>query len=190
MTKIWFTTPTGEAKAKVWPSGERTAEVVPVTDAGDLGGFGGTFRVREEMVGSENNTVFRRSKTNLSEEPVINLATQGLFPWTMLPFPDGKDLLVTAGPASEVCPCLRPSQLTTPKNWAKSPVPLRTLRGTNPASLSSPAAPSTMSLTSGSTPSPTAPCTRLLSVQARTLLPCPIPPEKAFTSSPAGNPVC
>jgi len=51
---------------------------------------------------SENNTVFRRSKTNLSEEPVINLATQGLFPWTILPFPDGKDLLVTAGPASEV----------------------------------------------------------------------------------------
>ncbi len=51
---------------------------------------------------SENNTIFRKSKTSLGEEPVINLATQGMLPETMLPFPDGKDLLVTAGPPSEV----------------------------------------------------------------------------------------
>jgi serine/threonine protein kinase len=49
-----------------------------------------------------NNTIFRRSKTSLAEEPIINLASQGLVLSAILPFPDGKDLLVAAGPASEV----------------------------------------------------------------------------------------
>jgi Tol biopolymer transport system component len=51
---------------------------------------------------SGNNTIFRKAKASLAEEPVINIASQGLVLSTILPFPDGKDLLVTARPASEV----------------------------------------------------------------------------------------
>ncbi len=50
---------------------------------------------------SENNTIFRKPKSGVGEDVVYNLGSDGMFPWGLLAFPDGKDLLIPAGPASD-----------------------------------------------------------------------------------------
>jgi serine/threonine protein kinase len=51
---------------------------------------------------SENSTIFHKPKSGVGEDLVINLASQGMIPWDLLPFPDGKDLLVCAAASSDV----------------------------------------------------------------------------------------
>jgi len=51
---------------------------------------------------SENSEIFRKPRSGFGEDLVINLGSQGMIPWGMLPFPDGKDLLVSAAPSSDV----------------------------------------------------------------------------------------
>jgi Tol biopolymer transport system component/predicted Ser/Thr protein kinase len=47
----------------------------------------------------ESNTVFRKPKSGLGEELIYN--PEAMIPWKILPYPDGKDLLVAAEKASE-----------------------------------------------------------------------------------------
>jgi len=49
----------------------------------------------------ENSTIFHKPKSGVGEDLVINMGGQGMLPWGMLAFPNGKDLLVSAGPTSE-----------------------------------------------------------------------------------------
>jgi serine/threonine protein kinase/Tol biopolymer transport system component len=50
---------------------------------------------------SEGKMIFRKPKSGVGEELIYNLGAQGMFPWEILAFPDGKDLLVTASRSSE-----------------------------------------------------------------------------------------
>ena len=49
----------------------------------------------------EGNKIYRKPKSELAEELIYDFGSEGVFPWDMLAFPDGKDLLVGAGPSSE-----------------------------------------------------------------------------------------
>ncbi|HEU5403761.1 MAG TPA: protein kinase, partial [Terriglobales bacterium] len=51
---------------------------------------------------SANNTIYRKAALGVGEEAVYNLGNDGMYPTNLLPFPDGKSLLVVAGPSSEV----------------------------------------------------------------------------------------
>jgi serine/threonine protein kinase/Tol biopolymer transport system component len=51
---------------------------------------------------SEGNLIYRKPRSGAGEELVYNLGRDGMYPWDILAFPDGKDLLVDAGPTSEV----------------------------------------------------------------------------------------
>ena len=51
---------------------------------------------------SSNNTIYRQPRSGVGEEPIYDLASQGMLPWEMLAFPDGNDLLVTATKSSDV----------------------------------------------------------------------------------------
>ena len=47
-----------------------------------------------------NNAIYRKARGSIDEQLVVDLASQGMLPSEMLVYPDGKDLLVPAGPAS------------------------------------------------------------------------------------------
>jgi len=49
----------------------------------------------------ENPAIFRKPKSGLGEESIYSLADKGVLPVQILPFPDGKDLLLVAGKASD-----------------------------------------------------------------------------------------
>jgi DNA-binding winged helix-turn-helix (wHTH) protein/Tol biopolymer transport system component len=49
-----------------------------------------------------NDTVVRKPASGVAEELVMDLGAQEMIPWGMLVFPDGKDLLVVASPASQI----------------------------------------------------------------------------------------
>jgi Tol biopolymer transport system component/predicted Ser/Thr protein kinase len=51
---------------------------------------------------TEDNAIYHKAKMGVGDELVINLGSQGVLPWGMMAFPDGKDLLVYAGPSSNV----------------------------------------------------------------------------------------
>jgi Tol biopolymer transport system component len=51
---------------------------------------------------SEASTIYQKGKSGVAEDLVYNLGKDGIAPWGMLAFPDGKDLLVSAGPTSDV----------------------------------------------------------------------------------------
>jgi serine/threonine protein kinase len=46
---------------------------------------------------SDSRAVFRAEKSGLSEEKVYDFENPPLVPWSILPFPDGNDLLITVG---------------------------------------------------------------------------------------------
>jgi serine/threonine protein kinase/sugar lactone lactonase YvrE len=50
---------------------------------------------------SESKKIFRKPTSGVGEELIYNLANEGMYPWEILAFPDGKDLLITAGTSSE-----------------------------------------------------------------------------------------
>ena len=54
------------------------------------------------FVKSESGEIYHKAKSGVGEELVINFASQGMIPWYLLPFPDGKNLLVCAAPSSDV----------------------------------------------------------------------------------------
>jgi len=45
--------------------------------------------------------VYRKPRSGVGEELIYDLGRDGMLPWDILAFPDGKDLLVGAGPASD-----------------------------------------------------------------------------------------
>jgi eukaryotic-like serine/threonine-protein kinase len=49
---------------------------------------------------TENPAIFRKPKSGLGEETIYSLADKGMFPFQILTFPDGKDLLLVAGKAT------------------------------------------------------------------------------------------
>jgi len=49
-----------------------------------------------------SDKILRKPASGIDEELVTNLGTQGMIPWGMLVFPNGKDLLVMASPASQM----------------------------------------------------------------------------------------
>ena len=51
---------------------------------------------------SEGNQIFRKSKSGVTQELIYDLGRDGMYAWDILAFPDGKDLLIGAGPSSEV----------------------------------------------------------------------------------------
>jgi serine/threonine protein kinase len=51
---------------------------------------------------NESNTIYRKQKSSPAEELIYDFGHDGMYAWTMLPYPDGKDLLIIAGPASEL----------------------------------------------------------------------------------------
>jgi serine/threonine protein kinase len=50
---------------------------------------------------SANRMIFRKPTSGVGEELIYSPAGDGMFPWEMLAFPDGKDLLIAAAPSSE-----------------------------------------------------------------------------------------
>jgi Tol biopolymer transport system component len=50
---------------------------------------------------SESKAIFRKPRSGVEEELIYSLASQGMYPWEILVFPDGKDLLIAAGTTSE-----------------------------------------------------------------------------------------
>jgi len=52
-------------------------------------------------VKTDTAVIFRKDKNSLAEQPFLDFNNQGLIPWRMLPYPDGKTLLVFTGPSSE-----------------------------------------------------------------------------------------
>jgi serine/threonine protein kinase len=50
---------------------------------------------------SESKKIFLKPRSGIGEELIYNLASEGMYPWEILAFPDGKDLLITAGTSSE-----------------------------------------------------------------------------------------
>jgi serine/threonine protein kinase len=59
---------------------------------------------------SSGDAILSRPKSGVGETLVYSLASQGLSPWGMLVFPDGKDLLMVAGSTSDID--VRPATLT------------------------------------------------------------------------------
>jgi serine/threonine protein kinase/Tol biopolymer transport system component len=51
---------------------------------------------------SGGNQIYRKTKSGPAEELVYDLGRDGMSPWDMLAFPDGKNLLIGAGSSSEV----------------------------------------------------------------------------------------
>jgi len=51
---------------------------------------------------SESKKIFRKPRSGVEEELIYNPASEGMFPWEILAFPDGQDLLITAGTSSEL----------------------------------------------------------------------------------------
>jgi len=50
----------------------------------------------------QDGSIYRKSKSGVGEELVYNLGKDGVVPWGILAFPDGKDLLIPAGSTSDV----------------------------------------------------------------------------------------
>jgi serine/threonine protein kinase/Tol biopolymer transport system component len=50
----------------------------------------------------ENHAVFRKPKSGLGEETIYSFGGKGVFPFQILPFPDGQNLLLVAGKATDV----------------------------------------------------------------------------------------
>ena len=53
------------------------------------------------FIKTDNAAIFRKDKNSVAEQPFLDFNKQGLLPWHMLPYPDGKALLVFTGPSSE-----------------------------------------------------------------------------------------
>ena len=49
----------------------------------------------------ESKEIFHKPRSGVGEELIYNLASEGMYPWEILAFPDGQDLLITAGTSSE-----------------------------------------------------------------------------------------
>jgi len=50
---------------------------------------------------SESRKILRKPRSGVGEDLIYDLSGEGMYPWEILAFPDGQDLLVTAGTSSE-----------------------------------------------------------------------------------------
>jgi serine/threonine protein kinase len=102
-TQIFYETDVGEVRAVATLGGPSTRLV---------GGVGLVPSPTDDFfffLNPNSDGVFRKAKSELGEELIFSLAQEGMSFTTILPYHDGKELLVAAGKASE---SLAPSTLT------------------------------------------------------------------------------